>query len=62
MSNSFFVLLSLKDVLVISHVTSVNEMMCPWGVSAWSQVKSGGPINEDIYNIRLYSIIKYGAL
>ena len=50
MSNTFFVLLSLKDVLVISHMASVNEMMCRWGVSAWSQVETGGPkaINGDI--------------
>ena len=48
MSNSFFVLLSLKDVLVISYMASVNEMMGPWGVSAWSQVKTGGPINGKI--------------
>ena len=48
MSNSFFVLFSLNDVLVISHMASVNEMMCPLGVSAWSQVKTGGPINGDI--------------
>ena len=49
MSNSFFVLLSLKDVLVTSHMASVNEVMCPWGVSAWYQVKTGGgPIHGDI--------------
>ena len=48
MSNSFIVLLSLKDVLVISHMASVNEMVCPWGVSAWSQMNTGGPINGDI--------------
>ena len=48
MSNSIIVLLSLKDVLVISYMLSENEMMCPWGVSAWSQIKTGGIINEDI--------------
>ena len=48
MSNSFIVLLSLKDVMVISHMASVNEMMFPWDVSAWSQMKTGGPINGDI--------------
>ena len=48
MSNSFSVLLSLKDVLVISHMASMNEMMCPRDVSAWSQVKTGGPKNGDI--------------
>ena len=42
MSKSYFVLLSLIDVLVIFHMASVNEMMCPWDVSAWSQMKTGG--------------------
>ena len=29
MLKSYFVFLSLNDVLVISHMVSVNEMMCP---------------------------------
>ena len=55
MSKSYFVLLSLKDSLVISHMASANEMLCSWGVSAWSQIKTGGR-GIEAFNIQLYSI------
>ena len=59
MSKSEFVLLSLKDVLVISHMASVNKMMCPWDVSAWSQMKTGGRGIEAYTYIYIYIIYNF---